>query len=130
MICTNISKSFFRAYFAHSFFYILYIFLSIVSLYSLLDAMLWLQRWWQWHKKRLFIYTEAEKRPLKKIVARAGTNLTLPCNALNEKSISKIEKLTWKLSQTIIVKFIDGKSLDHQNKRVSWWRIYSKYHLE
>ncbi|KAG5673474.1 hypothetical protein PVAND_003519 [Polypedilum vanderplanki] len=60
---------------------------------------------------------EAEKRPLKKIVARAGTNLTLPCDALHEKSISKIDKLTWKSSQTIIVKYIDGKSLDQKNQR-------------
>ena len=70
-------------------------------------------------EKKLFIHTEADKRPLKKIVARAGTNLTLPCDALNEKSISRIEKLTWKLSQTIIVKYTDGKPLEHQNKRVS-----------
>jgi hypothetical protein len=63
---------------------------------------------------------------LKKIVARAGTNLTLPCDAFNEKSISKIEKLTWKLSQTIIVKYIDGKALDHQqNQRVS--QLYSLF---
>lgn len=64
-------------------------------------------------------HTEAEKRPLKKIVARAGTNLTLSCDALHEKSILKIDKLTWKLTHTIIVKYTDGKSLDQKNQRVS-----------
>lgn len=63
-------------------------------------------------------HTESDKRPLKKVVARAGTNLTLPCvGAVGEKSVLKIEKLTWKSSQTII-KFINGKPLE-QNQRVS-----------
>lgn len=61
---------------------------------------------------------ESDKRPLKKFVARAGTNLTLPCTgAVGEKSALKIEKLTWKSSQTII-KFINGRPLE-QNQRVS-----------
>lgn len=63
-------------------------------------------------------FTESDKRPLKKIVARAGTNLTLPCpDAFGEKAATKIEKLTWKSSQTII-KFINGRPLE-QNQRVS-----------
>lgn len=62
--------------------------------------------------------TESDKRPLKKVVARAGTNLTLACaGAVGEKSVLKIEKLTWKSSQTII-KFINGRPLE-QNQRVS-----------
>ena len=61
---------------------------------------------------------ESDKRPLKKVVARAGTNLTLPCtDAVGEKSAPKIEKLTWKSSQTII-KYINGRPLE-QNQRVS-----------
>lgn len=62
--------------------------------------------------------TESGKRNPRKIVARAGTNLTLPCvGAVGEKSAPKIEKLTWKSSQTII-KFINGRPLE-QNQRVS-----------
>lgn len=61
---------------------------------------------------------ESDKRGLKKIVARAGGNLTLPCpDAVGEKSVLKIEKLTWKSSQTII-KFVHGRPLE-QNQRVS-----------
>lgn len=61
---------------------------------------------------------EADKRLTKKIVARAGTNITLPCIGLvGEKSVSKIEKLTWKSSQTII-KYISGRPFE-QNQRVS-----------
>jgi Immunoglobulin domain len=62
--------------------------------------------------------TESDKRQLKRVVARAGTNITLPCaNAVGEKAPTKIEKLTWKSSQTII-KFINGRPLE-QNQRVS-----------
>jgi hypothetical protein len=62
--------------------------------------------------------TESDKRAQKKIVARAGTNLTLTCpDAVGGKSASKIEKLTWKSSQTII-KYIHGRPLE-QNQRVS-----------
>lgn len=62
--------------------------------------------------------TESGKRNPRKIVARAGTNVTLPCvGAVGEKSVSKIEKLTWKSGQTII-KFINGRPLE-QNQRVS-----------
>jgi hypothetical protein len=60
---------------------------------------------------------------MKKIVARAGTNLTLPCaGVVGEKSVLKIEKLTWKSSQTII-KYINGKPLE-QNQRVSEMAIW------
>ena len=62
--------------------------------------------------------TESDRRHPRKIVARAGTNVTLACpGALAEKSVLKIEKLTWKSSQTII-KFINGRPLE-QNQRVS-----------
>lgn len=103
----NIWKSFFKSIFCTSIFYILSLFFFYLPVSLGYDE-----------KKITHSHTEAEKRPLKRIVARAGTNLTLPCNALNEKSISKIEKLTWKLSQTIIAKYSDGKPLDHQNNRV------------
>lgn len=66
----------------------------------------------------LTIPAEADKRPSKKVVTRAGTNITLPCIGLaGEKSVSKIEKLTWKSSQTII-KYISGRPLE-QIKGVS-----------
>ncbi|CRK87824.1 CLUMA_CG001612, isoform A [Clunio marinus] len=60
---------------------------------------------------------ESDKRPVKKVVARAGTNLTLPCaGVVGEKSVVKIEKLTWKSSQTII-KFINGRPLEQNQRR-------------
>lgn len=64
-------------------------------------------------------FIEAEKRPLKKIVANAGTNVTLACDALNEKSVLKIEKLTWKSSKTIIAKYniVDAKPTDKQQQK-------------
>lgn len=64
-------------------------------------------------------FPESDKQAAKKVVARAGTNLTLACPGalLGEKSAPKIEKLTWKSSQTII-KFIHGRPLE-QNQRVS-----------
>lgn len=67
---------------------------------------------------------ESDKLNAKKIVARAGLNLTLACPGAGEKSAPKIEKLTWKSSQTII-KFINGRPLE-QNQRVSecWtWQV-------
>jgi hypothetical protein len=73
----------------------------------------------------IFIHVEAEKRPLRKIIAKAGTNLTLACDALHEKSLLKIEKLTWKSSQTIIAKYhigdgkptVSNKSSDQQQNQ-------------
>lgn len=62
---------------------------------------------------------DSDKRQVKKIVARAGTNVTLPCTgAFGEKAVPKIDKLTWKLSGQTIIKFINGRPLE-QNQRVS-----------
>lgn len=67
--------------------------------------------------------------------------MTLVCDILNEKSFSKIEKLTWKSSQTIIAKYHIGdakptdKSSDQQQQqkhdRVSAVQsnVIEKYHL-
>lgn len=63
---------------------------------------------------------------MRRIVEKAGTNLTLACDALNEKSVLKIEKLTWKSSQTIIAKYhigdakptVSNKSSDQQQNQV------------
>lgn len=62
---------------------------------------------------------------MRRIIASAGSNLTLACDALNEKSVLKIEKLTWKSSQTIIAKYhigdakptVSNKSSDQQQNQ-------------
>ena len=62
-----------------------------------------------------FFGLDEENIPVKKIVAIAGRNLTLPCPGVNEQSL--IDTLTWKTSQTI-VKHITGMPM-MQNQRVS-----------
>jgi hypothetical protein len=67
-------------------------------------------------------FTEADKRSLRKVVARAGTNITLPCHGFNsEKFVSRVEKLTWKLSQSqTIIKYVAGGRPLEQNQRVNF----------
>lgn len=74
------------------------------------------------------LFTEADKRSLRKVVARAGNNITIPCHGFNsEKSVSRVEKLTWKLSQSqTIIKYAAGGRPLEQNQRVkSLLYIYS-----
>ncbi|CAO1427366.1 unnamed protein product [Diamesa hyperborea] len=58
---------------------------------------------------------DEENIPVKKIIAIAGKNLTLPCPGVNEQSL--IDTLTWKTTQTI-VKHINGMPM-MQNQRIS-----------
>ena len=66
---------------------------------------------------RILVFVEIsdeENIPVKKIVAIAGKNLTLPCPGVNEQSL--IDTLTWKTTQTI-AKYINGMPTV-QNQRV------------
>lgn len=63
----------------------------------------------------VFFVSDVENIPVKKLVAVAGKNLTLPCPGVNEQSL--IDSLTWKTTQTI-AEFINGMPLV-QNERVS-----------
>jgi hypothetical protein len=71
----------------------------------------------------IFIYIE--NRQHKKIISQVGTNLTLLCDFSSVEPNVKIEKLAWKLSHTIIAKFVNGKPIAHQNNRVS----FKSFHL-